>query len=90
MRRAEAFVRESSAFLRNPDRPGRVTTAEVYAEDKKIVETVQAGKGAYEPIGLGKEWTIKSARIAGDEGQKNAVYHVLLARPVRLMRFRCW
>ena len=77
VRQAEAFVRESSAFLRNPDKPGRVTTAEVYAEDKHIVEATQAGKGAYEPIGLGKEWTIQSARIAGDKGQKNAVYHVL-------------
>ena len=77
VRQAEAFVRESSAFLRNPDKPGRVTTAEVYAEDKQIIETVQAGKGAYQPIGRGKEWTIQSARVAGDEGQKNAVYHVL-------------
>ena len=30
-----------------------------------------------QPIGLGKEWTIQSARVAGDQGQKNAVYHVL-------------
>jgi hypothetical protein len=77
VRQAEAFVRESSAFLRNPDKSGRVTTAEVYAEDKQIIETVQAGKGAHEPIGLGKEWAIQSARVAGDQGQKNAVYHVL-------------
>ena len=77
VRQAEAFVRESSAFLRNPDKPGRVTTAEVYAEDKQIIETIHAGTGAYQPIGLGKEWTIQSARVAGDEGQKNAVYHVL-------------
>jgi conjugative relaxase-like TrwC/TraI family protein len=74
---AEAFVRKSSAFLRNPDKPGRITTAEVYAEDKRIIERVQAGKGAYQLIGLGKEWTIQSARVAGDQGQKNAVYHVL-------------
>src|ERR1700719_2561374 len=77
VRQAEAFVRESSAFLRNPDKPGRVTTAEVHAEDKQITETVHAGKGTHEPIGRGKEWTIQSARVAGDEGQKNAVYHVL-------------
>jgi conjugative relaxase-like TrwC/TraI family protein len=77
VRQAKAFVRESPAFLRNPDKPGRVTTAEVYAEDKQIMETIQAGTGAYQPIGLGKEWTIQSARVAGDEGQKNAVYHVL-------------
>src|SRR6202043_206729 len=77
VRQAEAFVRESSAFLRNPDKPGRVTTAEVYAEDKQIIKTMEACKGAYQPIGLGKEWTIQSARVAGDEGQKNAVYHVL-------------
>jgi hypothetical protein len=49
----------------------------VYAEDKQIIETVQAGKGAHQPIGLGKEWTIQSARVAGDQGQKNAVYHML-------------
>src|SRR5260370_4818751 len=30
---AEAFVRESSAFIRNPNKPGRVTTAQVYADD---------------------------------------------------------
>src|SRR3984893_13013565 len=77
VRQAEAFVRESPAFLRNPDKPGRVTTAEVYAEDKQILETIQAGTDAYQPIGLRKEWTIQSARVAGDEGQKNAVYHVL-------------
>jgi hypothetical protein len=77
VQQAEVFVRESSAFLRNPDKPGRVTTAEVYAEDKQIIVTVQAGKGAHQPIGLGKEWTIQSARVAGDQGQKNAVYHVL-------------
>jgi len=77
VRQAEAFVRESSAFLRNPDKPGRVTTAEVYSEDKQIIETVQAGEGAHQPIGLGKEWTIQSAQVAGDKGQKNAVYHVL-------------
>jgi conjugative relaxase-like TrwC/TraI family protein len=77
VRQAEAFVRESPAFLRNPHKPGRVTTAEVYAEDKQIMETIQAGAGAYQPIGLRKEWTIQSARVAGDQGQKNAVYHVL-------------
>src|ERR1700730_13046929 len=68
VRQAEVFVRESSAFLRNPDKPGRVTTAQVYTEDKEIIETVQAGKGVHQPIGLGKEWTIRSARVAGDEG----------------------
>jgi hypothetical protein len=61
-----AFVRESSPFLGDPDKPGRVTTAEVYAEDKQIIKTIQAGKGAYEPIGRGKEWTMQSARVAGD------------------------
>jgi hypothetical protein len=49
----------------------------VHAEDKQIIDTIQAGTGAYQPIGLGKEWTIQSARVVGDEGQKNAVYHVL-------------
>jgi hypothetical protein len=77
VRQAKAFVRESSALPRNPGKPGRVTTAEVYAEDKQIIQTVPAGKGACEPIGRGKEWTVQSARVAGDEGQKRAVYHVL-------------
>ena len=77
VRQAEAFVRESSAFLRNPDKLGRVTTAEVYAEEKQIIKTVQAGKGGFRPIGLAEEWTIHSARVATDQGQKNAVYHVL-------------
>ena len=70
VRQAEAFVRKSAAFLRNPGKPGRVTTAEVYAEDKQIIETMQAGKGVRQPIGLGKEWTIQSARVAGDEGRR--------------------
>jgi hypothetical protein len=77
VRQAAAFVRKSSTFLRNPDKPGRVTTAEVYAEDKQIIATIQAGKGAHQPIGLRKESTVQSARVADDEGQKNAVYHVL-------------
>jgi hypothetical protein len=68
VRQAEAFVRESSAFLRNPDKPGRVTTTEVYAKDKQIIETLQTGKGAHQPIGLGKEWTTQNARVAGDAG----------------------
>ena len=36
------------------DKPGRVTTAEVYEEEKNIIETVKAGKGAYQPIGREK------------------------------------
>ena len=35
------------------------------------------GQGAHQPIGLRKESTVQSARVADDEGQKNAVYHVL-------------
>jgi hypothetical protein len=77
VRQAEAFVREGSAFLRNPNNPGRITTNEVYAEDNRIIETVQAGKGVLQPIDLGRQWTIQSARVAGDKGQKNAVHHVL-------------
>jgi hypothetical protein len=77
VRQGEAFVRENSAFLCNPDKPGQVTTAEVFAEDKHIIETVQAGKGRYQAIGLGKEWTIQGARVASDQKQKNAVDHVL-------------
>jgi len=38
------------------------------AEDRQIIETVQAGKGARQPIGLEKDWTTQSARVAG-EGQ---------------------
>lgn len=57
--------------------PAGSQTTEVYAEDKQIIETMKVGKGTYKPIGLGRAWTIQSARVNGDEGQKNAVYHVL-------------
>jgi primosomal protein N' len=77
VQQAEAFVRERSAFLRNADNPARVTTAEVYAEDKQIIETMEACKGAYQPIGLGKEWVIRHPLVAASEEQSKAVRHVL-------------
>ena len=47
VRQAEAFDRESSAFLRNPDKRGRVTTAEVHAEDKQIDPAFLLGMRLY-------------------------------------------
>jgi hypothetical protein len=74
VRAAEALV-ESAMFLRNPQKSGGVTIQEVYEEEKNVIGTVMAGKGLYAPIG--QAWKIQSKLVAGDEGQTNAVNHVL-------------
>ena len=55
-----------------------VTTREVLAEESAMLERVQAGRGRYEEIRRGGNWTFLSP-LLGDE-QKKAVLKVLHSR----------
>ena len=80
VREAQRFIDKSAAFLRNPARPGSITTEAVYREEKKILSMIEAGQGTLSPIDSGSAWKIQSEKIAGDPGQANAVRHVLGSR----------
>jgi len=71
------LIHKSAAFLRNPARPGSITTEAVYREEKKILSMIEAGQGTLSPIDSGNARKIQSQKIAGDPGQGNAVRHVL-------------
>ena len=77
VREAQRFIHKSAAFLRNPARPGSITTEAVYREEKKILSMIEAGQGTFSPIDTASAWRIQSEKIAGDPGQVNAVRHVL-------------
>ena len=77
MREAQRFIHKSAAFLRNPARPGSITTEAVYREEKQILSMIEAGQGTLSPIDSGNARKIQSQKIAGDPGQGNAVRHVL-------------
>jgi len=77
VREAQRFIHKSAAFLRNPARPGSITTEAVYREEKKILSMIEAGQGTLSPIDTANAWRIQSQKIAGDPGQGNAVRHVL-------------
>jgi hypothetical protein len=77
VREAEAFVREDLKFLRNANKPDQLTTAEAYKEDKTILAMVEEGKGTFLPIDQRREWKIINQRVASDQWQARAVYHVL-------------
>ena len=77
MREAQRFIDKSAAFLRNPARPGSITTEAVYREEKQILSMIEAGQGTFSPIDTASAWRIQSEKIAGDPGQVNAVRHVL-------------
>jgi conjugative relaxase-like TrwC/TraI family protein len=57
-----------------------VTTAEVLAEEKAMIETARAGQNAYRALGNGGEWEVSDERIKSDEGQSAALRHVLESR----------
>jgi ATP-dependent exoDNAse (exonuclease V) alpha subunit len=77
VREAQRFIHKSAAFLRNPARPGSITTEAVYREEKKILSMIEAGQGTLSAIDTASAWRIQSKKIAGDPGQANAVRHVL-------------
>jgi conjugative relaxase-like TrwC/TraI family protein len=77
VREAERFVQKSAAFLRNPARPGSITTEAIYREEKKILSMIEAGQGTLSPIDSGSSWRIQNEKIGRDPGQANAVRNVL-------------
>jgi hypothetical protein len=46
------------------------------AEDR-MLELAAAGRGRYEPLGCGKEWSIRNPLVATSDEQSNVVRHVL-------------
>src|SRR5271165_798696 len=76
---AEAWV-NGTEFLRSVGDAGKVTTAEVYQEDKEIIALVEAGKGTVQALDTDKRWKIRSELVAGDSGQRAALHHSLWSR----------
>lgn len=77
---AEAFVKDDLRLRKSLAHPGKLTTLEVYREDLRILQTVQAGLGKFEPLGRGREWQVRDQKILGDAGQLGAVGHILGSR----------
>jgi hypothetical protein len=76
-RDAEIAIMEFSG-PRNVVKVGQlVSDKQVIKEEAQILRVAFAGQGKYEPLGGGKEWTFRDARVAGDAGQKAAVMHLL-------------
>jgi conjugative relaxase-like TrwC/TraI family protein len=61
-----------------------VTTKQVVEEELAMLRLARDGKGRREPLGSGKEWTFQDSQVAGDEGQRNAVIHLLASRDLAL------
>lgn len=68
----------AQAPLLRQERNGRnyVTTPEIYAQEKRLAESCQAGKGQLEPIN--EFWKIRNEEL--NEGQRRAAMHVLNSR----------
>jgi conjugative relaxase-like TrwC/TraI family protein len=74
----DAFCRDDPRLVRNPGKPGMVTTVAIAQEEQRIRDIVAAGKGAGEPIAKGMPWEVRDKQL--DEGQFAAVKLILESR----------
>jgi conjugative relaxase-like TrwC/TraI family protein len=68
---------KSDAFIRPRSDGKLVSTREVLAAEQAMIQTAAAGQGREDELGRGGQWTIRNQKVASDEGQRNAVQHVL-------------
>ncbi len=71
----DAFCRQDPRLIRNPAKPGFVTTVEILQEEQRIRDTVVAGKDVRESVGQGRRWEVRDKQL--DEGQLAAVKLIL-------------
>jgi conjugative relaxase-like TrwC/TraI family protein len=74
----DRFVESDARLVRNPERPGLVTTWDIVREEQAIRALVKAGEGMYQ--GLLESWTDKSGKL--DIGQVEAVKGALQSKDV--------
>jgi conjugative relaxase-like TrwC/TraI family protein len=78
---AEEFTKSDPRITRVGD---LVTTKQVVEEELAMLRLARDGKDKHAPLGGGKEWTFQDAHVAADEGQQNAVMHLLTSRDLAL------
>jgi hypothetical protein len=61
-----------------------VSTKQVIEEELAMLCLARDGKDKHSPLGAGKDWTFQDAQVATDEGQRNAVIHLLTSRDLAL------
>jgi len=75
---AERFATADPMFVRTSG--GFLTTAEVLAEERELLECVNSGRAKFEPLGGSKPWEISDPRVRSNQEQALAVEHVLRFR----------
>ena len=73
---ALAWSKSDPRFVR-PDGGKLLSTREVQEAEDRMLELAAAGRGRYEPLGCGKEWSIRNPLVATSDEQSNVVRHVL-------------
>jgi conjugative relaxase-like TrwC/TraI family protein len=75
---AIAFASIDPVFVRTAG--GSLTTAEVLAEERELLDRVDSGRAKFEPLAGFGEWQILDPRVRASEEQALAVEHVLRSR----------
>jgi conjugative relaxase-like TrwC/TraI family protein len=70
------FCESDPRLVRNPQKPGRVTTWEIVREEESIRDLVKVGEGKY--LGISEEWTDKEKTL--DPGQAEAVRRIMASK----------
>jgi conjugative relaxase-like TrwC/TraI family protein len=71
----ERFCREDPRLVRNPEKPGFVTTVEIVAEEQAIRDVAADTKGKYGSLAKDQPWEVRDKAL--DAGQLAAVKLVL-------------
>jgi conjugative relaxase-like TrwC/TraI family protein len=74
---AETFAASDPLFVRTPN---GLTTTQVLAEERQLLERVAGGRGSFEPLGGSERWEVLDPRVRASEEQTLAVEHVLRTR----------
>jgi hypothetical protein len=71
----DEFCREDPRLVRNPEKPGEVTTWEIVSEERAIRDLVTETRGTYKPLCGDSRYEVHDKQL--DEGQLGAVKLVL-------------
>ncbi|MFY9984531.1 MAG: MobF family relaxase [Chthoniobacterales bacterium] len=71
---AETFAATDPLFVRTPN---GLTTTQVLAEERQLLERVAGGRASFEPLGGSERWEVLDPRVRASEEQTLAVEHVL-------------
>jgi conjugative relaxase-like TrwC/TraI family protein len=74
---AETFAASDPLFVRTPN---GLTTTQVLAEERQLLERVAGGRANFSPLGGSERWEVLDPRVRASEEQALAVEHVLRTR----------